>query len=196
MSNPLFWTQTYTGRAFRFDDMAANELDIRDIARPLSRIPRFGGNTTKPICVAEHCLAVTDIIEDMGHDKHVQLHALLHDAHEAMTGDIPSPFQRYVATWSSSTNWIKQVQEVIQDNILSCLKVRRLEEYPSAKAIRDADLFALKIERDLYMPSLLEWDIDNVSPNPKWREFYGVKFPMHPAAAYHAFIERFNSLAG
>lgn len=71
---------------------------VPDIARGLSRIPRFGGQTIVPWSVAEHSLVVEGIVGYMFQNlkwlpADTTLHALLHDAHEMMTGDIPTTFK-------------------------------------------------------------------------------------------------------
>lgn len=63
---------------------------VEDISIALARIPRFGGHTCRLWSVADHsrfCLRLA------GHDPLVQLAALMHDWHEAITGDVPTPWK-------------------------------------------------------------------------------------------------------
>lgn len=67
-----------------FDIKSTDAISIPDIARKLSRIFRFGGSS--PITVAQHCIMVAEAVED----EH-KPYALLHDAFEALTFDVPRP---------------------------------------------------------------------------------------------------------
>lgn len=67
------------------------ELRLTDIATALARIPRFLGATLgdHAYSVAQHSVLVAQLLHDQ--TVHVQRAGLLHDAHEAFTGDIPTP---------------------------------------------------------------------------------------------------------
>lgn len=79
---------TVSGQLITLD---AGAPTIEDIALGLSRIPRFAGQTTTPWTVAHHSLVVTEMAR--GDDPDLPLHALLHDAHECLTSDIPTTFK-------------------------------------------------------------------------------------------------------
>lgn len=74
---------------------------LRDIAVSLSRQPRFGGHTREPWTVLDHSLFTGELakhVTDPDPDepffhRHLVLAALLHDAHEAITGDVPTHFK-------------------------------------------------------------------------------------------------------
>jgi hypothetical protein len=74
---------TYTGQ-IAFPEGAPN---IMDIAVSLSRECRYAGNGVHWWPVALHTFVVCDLIQD----NKLKLHALLHDAAECITGDIPKP---------------------------------------------------------------------------------------------------------
>lgn len=61
---------------------------LSDIARGLSRMPRFAGQTASYYTVLAHTLTVADIVE-----PEYRLYALLHDAPEAIVADVPSPWK-------------------------------------------------------------------------------------------------------
>lgn len=70
---------------------------LMDIAAALSRIPRFAGHGRVNWSVLDHSLFCYDIAR---HTEQLRFGApslglamLLHDAHEALTGDIPSPMK-------------------------------------------------------------------------------------------------------
>lgn len=159
MSNPRHWMQTYSGGAFRFDEPTSLELNIKDISRPLSRLPRFNGHTSRPLSVAEHSLVVRRILHNWGMNELVQLHGLMHDAHEAFTGDIISPFKRFL--YEVMLVDIAAIQAEIQVNIFAAFNIPMLSRLEFVEQIKKADLYACKLERDLVMKSSLEWDIDD-----------------------------------
>lgn len=73
-----------------------------DIATALSRLPRWAGHTSRPYSVAQHCIVVSHLCRHFAtlHNERVgdrvslaaaSLYGLLHDAHEALIGDITRP---------------------------------------------------------------------------------------------------------
>lgn len=192
MSNPKHWMQTYTTRAFRFDDPTSLDIVIQDIARPLSRIPRFCGHTNFALSVAEHSVVVSRIVKQLDGDELTQLHALMHDAHEAFTGDIPTPLKNYMREVHGFD--ISQVQAVINTNILAALGVPELHGFEQVEKILAADRYALKIERDKFMESSLDWgDTDTIRYAESWAELYG-KNVLCAADAMKDFIARYKFL--
>lgn len=76
------------------------ELDIEDVAVGLSRIKRFNNQISEPISVARHSLLVRRLL--LHEPLHVQKLALLHDAHEMLSADIPSPVKAAVRLFGSA----------------------------------------------------------------------------------------------
>lgn len=72
--------------------LPGNTPRIEAIAHSLAQINRFG-HASRPYSVAEHSLLVCEIVKSMGLDCHAQRAALMHDAHEAFTGDVATPHQ-------------------------------------------------------------------------------------------------------
>lgn len=72
-----------------------SRVSLTDLATSLSRLPRFLGNTKAgtPYSVAQHSLLVLRILEDQGQPSTILRAGLLHDAHEALMGDIPTPIK-------------------------------------------------------------------------------------------------------
>lgn len=68
-----------------------SRISVLDIARGLSKINRFAGATKFPYSVAQHSLLVSDIVADLGGSARQQLAGLLHDAHEIVLSDVPTP---------------------------------------------------------------------------------------------------------
>jgi len=66
---------------------------LEDIAWGLMRAPRFGGHTEEPWSVAEHSLGARQRARLLRLGPRMELHALVHDQHEAFSGDVPSTWK-------------------------------------------------------------------------------------------------------
>lgn len=95
---------TYTGKVFDFFNPTADMICIEDIAYALACIPRFGGHTRyhsfsgpQIYSVAEHLLLCAKAAP-----PECKLLAIVHDMHEAYTGDIPYPLKLWLR---SVTSW-------------------------------------------------------------------------------------------
>lgn len=91
-----FWSQTYDGRKFRYDDVTANEYALEDIAHHLAMTNRYGGACVYPFSVAQHSCALAQALHDMGQPATVSLYALFHDAAEAYVGDVRTPLKDHM----------------------------------------------------------------------------------------------------
>lgn len=82
---------TRTGNVVDLLDPLPGAIKMTEVALALSRLPRFGGHTTRTWSVADHSVLVCDLMgEDAPPD--LALAGLLHDAHEPYTGgDIATP---------------------------------------------------------------------------------------------------------
>lgn len=86
------WILTYTGQ--RVDEPGGEGApNLSDIAVQTGRVARFAGATVMFWPVLLHHFVVRGIVAYEGGDLRAQLEALLHDAHECLTGDVPSPFK-------------------------------------------------------------------------------------------------------
>jgi len=91
------WRQTYTGGAFDLLSPRAEDVSIQDIAHSLSNLCRYNGHSLRHYSVAEHSVLVATYAQAVLHKSPVEiLHALLHDAGEAYTGDIATPMKEAV----------------------------------------------------------------------------------------------------
>jgi len=80
---------TLSGRRVARD--TADHPNLIDIAVGLSRMPRFAGQTTRWFSVLDHTMFGLYLIEaDPFSYRYDKRWWLLHDAHEAMTGDVPT----------------------------------------------------------------------------------------------------------
>lgn len=68
---------------------------VETIGRVLEQLPRFGGHWGS-MSIAQHCLHVQMLLHSVGAPREIQMLGLLHDAAEAYTGDICTPFKKYL----------------------------------------------------------------------------------------------------
>lgn len=138
----MTWMITVTGREHHLQgaSMAHNEPTISEIAHALAQINRFTGHCSRPYSVAEHSLLVSDLAERAGATPIVQLAALMHDAHEAYTGDVSSPVK-----WAVGQAWdaFEHAQAASLHNVFGIRSVMTSHR----AQIRQWDLIALATER-------------------------------------------------
>jgi len=77
------------------DQFKACEVRMQDIMDGISKICRYNGQINEFYSVAEHSVLVSRYAEIMG-DHEAMLPALFHDAHEAYSGDLPTPHKAMV----------------------------------------------------------------------------------------------------
>lgn len=112
----MTWCQSYGGYAVSFLTPDPRSISPRDIAVQLARQVRWNAATRVSYSIAQHSVHVTQIIRSISpSDYGAQLWAILHDAHEAYTGDMVSPFQEAVA-YLMPKDWRNPITE-IQDRL-------------------------------------------------------------------------------
>ena len=67
---------------------------LSEIGHSLAHINRFTGHAKRAYSVAEHSLLVADMAKAQDMGPMVQLCALMHDAHESITGDVATPIKQ------------------------------------------------------------------------------------------------------
>lgn len=73
-----------------------DQVDWLVIASSLGKLCRFAGHTSGHYSVAEHSFRLACAVELAGGNEVAQMQALLHDAHEAYTGDITRPMREAI----------------------------------------------------------------------------------------------------
>lgn len=150
------FVQTQSGACVDLLAPDMTRVSLTDLATSLSRLPRFLGITKAgtPYSVAQHSLLVMQILEDQGQPSSLLRAALLHDAHEAFTGDIPTPVKKALGG-----------PMVALEGRLQAAMFRRfglLESLAHHPLITWADRVALHSERrDLLAPSQWPWPGEN-----------------------------------
>lgn len=160
---------------------AAGVPTLHDIAVGLSRMPRFAGQTNETWTVAHHSLVVAGLA---GLDE-LRLHALMHDAHEAMTSDIPTAFK---------THDVSLLQRKLDARLYAAFGLP-MPKPMQQLAVKELDERALLAEAYVVTPSWTYWRIveemehealdADVLEVERWRACRGE----------HAALDRFESLA-
>ena len=157
----MTWMLTATGAAFNLKRVHEADISALDIAHSLSQTNRFNGHACRPYSVAEHSLLVADLLErQFGvRDSAALLAALLHDGHEAYTGDVPTPIKQILG-------WVwHDFEQPLENHVLHRFGVlRAARDYGSL--IKRCDLIALATERrDLLPPGGQAWPVlEGVEP--------------------------------
>ncbi len=126
-------------------DALQNTYSLQSIAHHLAIINRFTGASSRPYSVAEHSLLCADISEAAGHPAYLQLACLMHDAHEAITGDMSSPVK-----WTIGDAW--KAFEAPQERALRRHFGLQAAFASHRLSVRQIDLIALATERRDLMP--------------------------------------------
>lgn len=88
------WMQTRNANAYDLDrEPDPSSIDLGDVAFALAHINRYNGHAGA-YSVAQHSVLAREAARNLGAGSAAQRAALMHDAHEAYTGDVPSPIKR------------------------------------------------------------------------------------------------------
>lgn len=133
-----------SGRRFTPLEPVVADICIDDIAHALSHQCRFSGHTRVHYSVAEHSVRVSELVEAWGHDRYVQLWALLHDASEAYLVDLPMPIKNDPTIGDAYKKIEARVMRAV------CDRFGLLSHEPPQ--VRDADMVLLATEARDLMP--------------------------------------------
>jgi 5'-deoxynucleotidase YfbR-like HD superfamily hydrolase len=126
--NPFIITRH--GHEIDFLKPKASQIDIRDIAHALSRIPRFNGHTVRPLYVAQHLCTC----HDHAPAEHKR-EALGHDFAEYAACDIPSPLKVLIPQYA-------EIEQRLERVIARKFRLT----YPWPAVVKEIDLRALLTE--------------------------------------------------
>jgi hypothetical protein len=82
-------------------ELKPEHICLEDIAHSLAQQCRYAGHTSVHYSTAEHCVLISQWMEDHGWRLDMCFGGLMHDAHEAYTGDISRPVQRALGEQAS-----------------------------------------------------------------------------------------------
>lgn len=90
------YIQTKTLQTIDLGNPDYSEISLRTLADALAHVARFSGHASG-YSVATHSVLVARELRDRGCTRRVQAGGLLHDLHEAVTGDVSTPMKRRMA---------------------------------------------------------------------------------------------------
>lgn len=170
------WMQLHSGYCVDLLEPDLAGLTLQDLATCLSRLPRFLGHTRGgPIySVAQHSVLM---VENLAEETlTLRRAALLHDAHEAIIGDIISPLKLLLGSAHV---------DCVERPIIAAMHARfgLAEALIGHHVIKRADAQMLAAEkRDLLAPSAWPWpqleSCDHIPPIEPWQ----------PSDAYYRFL--------
>lgn len=128
--------QLADGQMFDLVNPDPRVITIDVIAHALSRICRFTGHVSVPLySVAEHSVRVSWLVPD--HDAR---EGLMHDAAEALIGDVAAPLKRLLPDY-------RRIEERIEKVIAERFGLL----YPWPLSVKEADLDMLRLEAVTFM---------------------------------------------
>lgn len=186
MSLSHTYTSAPLGRGETVIDLQLLEADIKtgrfqpnilQIAKSLSRQCRYNGHGSKFYSVAEHSLLLSMCVP-----RDLRVAALLHDAGEAITGDITCPMQAFLGTEAKAK--LRSIGGLIAK--ASCEYYGHLAPEETVKKL-DRQIL-LNEKRDLFPDDRLSWSVEGLPVK-------GVKIRgLSPAFAERAFLKRFEGI--
>ena len=201
--------ETVTGKRVNVTRPLQEDISLEDIAWALSRIPRFAGHTITETLynVAQHSVyvsilaaelmvsredfifddeAVWESVLNIVDKKELFIKALIHDAHEAYTGDIPSPIKKIPELYET----LKLIEMRLDHAILSNLQLSEVTEDEKV-VIKYCDKLAQAIEGYQFMPSRGSgWSL----PKPTLKRLQKFPQPKSPLQSYQDFMFHFDYL--
>jgi hypothetical protein len=150
------YLQTVSGRWVNPFDPDPDQLDAGDIARALANLCRFGGHSRVFYSVAQHCVIVSQLVEQGGGDAEDCFAALMHDATEAYLGDMPHPLKHRSPLGAAFKTAEDQLELAIRN---------RFRLKPDVPAIKRFDRSLLATERTAFSDERWHWpELEGVEP--------------------------------
>jgi hypothetical protein len=115
-----------------------SELIVRDVAESLQTQKRFLGHLPKALTVCEHSVLVAEALYFAYCDPRLSLLGLVHDASEAILGDVPGPVKGYCRDY-------QKIEDLVQDQILEFWQIPEPTPWEE-QTIKDFDRAALWLE--------------------------------------------------
>jgi len=171
----------YSGHEFSTLNPCAKDVKIEDIAHSLSNICRFNGHSRFFYSVAQHSIAVQQMMKEDNCSIYLQLCSILHDATEFVTCDLPTP-------WKCCIKGFKEIENGIEDAIFDAFGIKKPSEEEHS-IIKEYDRKALYVESKHLMVGYENWDNIIIYP--------GIDYPIikrPQEEVEEEFLWRFNSL--
>lgn len=164
----LHSVRTHSGVFFDFADPKPETVKIEDIARALSRKPRFNGHMNVFYSVAQHAWLVSHLVQHAIGEfnpfrDYFALAGLHHDDSEYVMADVPTPLKRLLPEY-------KVIERRVMDVINPVFGLPpHADEDPFVKL---ADTQALFLERDEMIDDTVRWSIENQHPGFRMKDVF------------------------
>lgn len=165
-----------SGAEIDLTNLTPASIDIADIAAGLSKINRYAGATHTAFSVAQHSVLlvayIVAILRNRGVDEdHIEdlaRAALLHDAHEYLTNDVPTPIKRLLEE-RTGVNWDAVIERPLQEVIFQKYQVpiEYLEEikiYDTAICYSEMVTLFYDQEASQSLKKFAEWPLLHINP--------------------------------
>ena len=196
----MTWIQTANGRAVDLVAPKPESILAIDIAEHLAKLPRYNGATPGAVySVAQHSCYAADIVFARTQDRLFAADALLHDAHEYVIGDDPSPKKRalielgrelYGDAFAEQMKTVMQVmRRRVDEAIYSAFGMKFDLSAARAASVHRVDVELLETEkRDLMAPEPQPWFQTGVAPLQGFNPVKGWSWEL----AQNSFMQRFR----
>lgn len=151
------WLQTHSGRRFPLVDPRPSDIYWPDVVYALAHVYRFGGHAGA-YSVAQHSIVVADQLR-----PEWRVYGLLHDAHEAYIGDVPTPLKNLLEATAAPAHSLSRIVQAIDRAVFEAADLCYPVPQEIDEAVHIADRRALMTERR---------DLMNEPPPESWGEEY------------------------
>jgi hypothetical protein len=116
-----FWMQTHSGKRVDYLEPTIEQIDINDIAVHLSREGRFANATNFHYTVGQNAIYMCELAP-----LELKLEALLDDAEEAYTRDVPKPMKNCMEFLINQTfnGTITSPFNIVAENIKRIIRIK------------------------------------------------------------------------
>lgn len=125
--------RTVGGRYINILELDPETITIEDIAHALSMTPRFGGHLPVFYSVGQHSIGVHNTAS--AQPRQIRLQALMHDASDAIIGDMPSPIKQHLPDFKA-----------LEERIMQVFANKFGFPWPMHPAVKEADRLMLEAE--------------------------------------------------
>jgi hypothetical protein len=127
-----------SGEQFSIFYPERSEFKIIDIAHSLSNICRFNGHCKHFYSVAQHSIAVKELMRNHGEDAVMQMYGLTHDVSEFVCADLQSTFKKCLSGY-------KEIEDKIEKAFYDTYDIPQPSEEQRV-VIEEYDKMALYVE--------------------------------------------------
>lgn len=171
--------QVLGGKAFDLVNPRPEDVNFQHMAIVLSRIARYAGHTERgSYTVAQHCVEGANAIIRDGHGRLAAAAFLLHDGHEYITTDMPTPIMDALRVHATIITGSPHAGDIVKQSMTSLKHTLDAVIYEAAglpwplppevrKIVAEYDLRMLQTERKVRLaPFTRSWGefIENAEP--------------------------------